>query len=234
METAIEDAQVENLQFEISGTLELYMILADSVSNFRTNGNISHEQASEFYNHAFRSLVIFGKLKENIKKYCANGNEEGKTKEERRNTLTVIERCLAFSSLYCKLSIARHSLLVNMAALINSDESLEKLTSTASNLLHLVRSEQSSNKETLKFFAEPMNNKPYRRVVAEFWQNQYKYPILGAYLQKLNVAFYNSLRNHKVMVCSGFMLSGACKEFSPGVSLCYFLLSFVAYKCKNI
>ena len=88
-----------------------------------------------------------------IDKYCDCASDDG---DENKIRGEHADRCLEFLNLYSDISILRQLLIADMASVIGSFQSMDKL---ALNLLKLTDKEKLSDKDIVMFLLDPINNK---------------------------------------------------------------------------
>ena len=131
--------------------------------------------------------------------------------------------CLQFAQMYAELSIMRQLLLTDMASLLSEedmqlqDEDKKKLENMAKNFLHLVVTEQTSDKELLGFLNDPLSHPGKRYIIAYGLSNAGRYGILNAYLSTLDNRVEEGVLSafKPVMICEGERLLCNCYDPLP-------------------
>jgi len=207
---ALLESKSDELKAEFFGLKRLYGSLSNSMRAFRDGKNVSDEQSNQFYTNAFIGVRFFGIVENYIDKWCEVGETGTDSTPAQKNELqNKANRCLEFCNLYADLSLLRQILLADMASLL-----LEiNRTETSTTLLRLLSQEQEEDKNIYKFFAEPINYRKRRYVIAQFYAGIEKYPTLSAYLitlQKSSEKENKTFIEPSVMFCRGLGLTGDC------------------------
>jgi len=220
LDSALVDQRADELRAESTGLKKLFGSLSKSIANFRKSGDISEQQAVQFYNEAFTGVDFFGVLEYYIDKWCNIGDANDfaeKQDELNKNS----DRCLEFVNLYCDLSILRQLLVADMASFMTENN----LAATAKTLLTLVAKEQRSDMDLLRFVYDPINFKNQRYVDAKYYSAVEKYATLTNYLKKLEsismmeteensdpAIIPQKLMKEMVMQCTDSQLKNDCFE----------------------